>query len=163
MRDSDDSTDSVSIVSTSSTTRKRPRSCSDSVTTTEPKKRSVSHSIRHMSNGEVKCQTLSWLDCNLIGKKGKRTVNRLNCKVCLKYKSRIESMRNYCEKWIVGADSVRTSNVRDHARSDQHQYAMSLHCKESGSTAKAGEPSSRNVCTMLQKLSEGNRAVSKPW
>ena len=33
---------------------------------------------------------------------------------------------------------------------------MSLHCKESRSTAKAGEPSSRNVCTMLQKFSEGN-------
>ena len=101
MADSDDSTDSVSIVSTSSTTRKRPRSCSDSVTTTEPKKRSVSHSIRHMSNGRSEldkdCQTLSWLDCNLIGKEGKRTVNRLKCKVCLKYKSRIESMRNYSE------------------------------------------------------------------
>ena len=46
---------------------------------------------------------------------------------------------------------------RDHARSDQHQYTMSLHCKESESTAKASEPSSRNICTMLQKLSDDNR------
>jgi len=66
-------------------------------------------------------------------------------------------MRNYSDKWIVGADSVRTSNIRDHAHSDQHQHAMSLYYKESGSTAKAAEASSSvNVCAMLQRLSESN-------
>jgi len=155
-----ESEDSVIVVSASSATKKRPRSFSDSVTTTEAKKRSVSYStyIKWRSELDKQCQTLSWLDCDLIGKDGKRTVDRLKCKVCLKYNSRIQSMRNHSDKWIVGADSVRTSNVRDHARSDQHQHAMSLYYKESGSTAKAAEASSSvNVCAMLQRLSESNR------
>ena len=45
-------------------------------------------------------------------------------------------------------DSVRTGNARDHACSDQHQHAMLLYCKELGSTAKIGEPSSSNFCTV---------------
>ena len=81
----------------------------------------------------------------------------MKCKVCLKYKSRIESKQNYSNKWLVGAESVRTSNIRDHACSDQHLYAMSLHYKESSLTvANAGEPSSSNICMMLQTLSEDN-------
>jgi len=64
----------------------------------------------------------------------------------MNYRSRIQCMQNYSEKWIVGVDSVRTSNVRDHAC--QHQHAMLLHCKESGSTAKIDEPSRSNGCTI---------------
>ena len=113
-----------------------------------------------MLNGDgslTECQTISWLDCDVTGK-GKRTVDRLKCKVCLRYKSRIESRRNYSDKWLVDAESVRTSNIRVHARSDQHQYAMSLHYKESSlSVANVGEPSSSNICTMLQTLSEDNK------
>ena len=114
--------------------------------------------IQRMLNGGMECQTISWLDCDATGKEGKRIVDRLKCKVCLKYKSRIESRRNYSDKWLTGAESIRTSNIRDHTRSDQHLYAMSLHYKESsGSVANAGEPSSSNICTMLQRLSEDNK------
>ena len=146
-------TDSLCVVSSSS----RKRSCSDAVTN-EGKKRSVSYStyVKWRRQFDKERQTISWLDCDVTGK-GKRTVDRLKCKVCLKYKSRIESKRNYSDKWLVGAESVRTSNIRDHARSDQHLYAMSLHYKESSlSFANAGEPSSSNICTMLQTLSEDN-------
>lgn len=56
------------------------------------------------------------------------------------------------------AGRCRTSNIRDHTRSDQHLYAMALHCKEpSGSVANAGGPSSSTVYTMLQRLSEDNK------
>ena len=149
-------TDSLCVVSSSSASS-RKRSCSDAVTN-EGKKRSVSYStyVKWRREFDKECQTISWLDCNVTGK-GKMTVDRLKCKVCLKYKSRIESKRNYSDKWLVGAESVRTSNIRDHARSDQHLYAMSLHYKESLlSFANAGEPSSSNICTMLQTLSEDN-------
>lgn len=153
-----DSTDSLCITSSSSS-RKRPYS--DSATTvTEGKKRSVSYStyIKWRHEFDKECQTISWLDCDVTGKEGKRIVDRLKCKVCLKYKSRIEHRRNYSNKWLVGAESIRTSNIRDHARSDQHLYAMALHCKEpSGSVANAGGPSSSTVYTMLQRLSEDNK------
>jgi len=150
----EESGDSVCIVSAYSTTKKRR--CVDSVTTTESKKRNISYStyLKWQSELDKECQTLSWLDCSLTGKEGKKTVDRLKCTIYSKYNSRIHSMRNYSKKWVVGADSVRTNNVRDHARSDQHRHAMSLHYKESGSTAKVSEPSSSDVCTMLQRRSE---------
>ena len=80
---------------------------SDSVTSEGKKKRSVSYSmcIKWQHKFDKECQTISWLDCDMIGK-GKRTVDRLKCKLCLKYKSRIESRRNYSDKWLVGAESV---------------------------------------------------------
>ena len=34
--------------------------------------------------------------------------------------------RNFSDYWIIGASSIRTSNIRDHAKSDQHLHAMSL-------------------------------------
>ena len=51
--------------------------------------------------------------------------------------------RNYSERWITGADSLRTSNIRDHAHSDQHQHAMTLLAREKA-TAR-GESSSSYV------------------
>ena len=51
---------------------------------------------------------------------------------------RIEHRRNFSERWIIGADSVRTSNIRDHSRADQHVHAMMLlkkeHAKSSGAS-----------------------------
>ena len=149
---------STADVASSPTASSRKRR-SDSVTSESRKKRSVSYSahIKWRREFDKECQTISWLDCDTIGK-GKRTVDRLKCKVCLKYKSRIESRRNYSDKWLVGAESVQTSNIRDHAHSDQHVYAMSLLYKESlPSIANPGEPSNSNVCTMLQTLSEDNK------
>ena len=94
----------------------------------------------------------------MTGKEGKRIVDRLKCKVCLKYKSRIESRKIYSDKWLVDAESVRISNIRDHACSDQHLYAMSLHYKEpTGYVANAGEPSNSNICMMLYRLSEDSK------
>ena len=53
-------------------------------------------------------------------------VEKLKCKVCAKYKERIISRKNFSGKWIDGADSVRTTNLIDHAKSDQHVHAMKL-------------------------------------
>ena len=55
-----------------------------------------------------------------------KVVEKLKCKVCAQFAERIRGRRNFSEKWIVGADSVCTSNLRDHARNYQHVYAMSL-------------------------------------
>ena len=52
---------------------------------------------------------------------------------------RIAGRRNYSDKWIEGAEPVRTTNIRDHANSDQHFHAMNLHkrdmAKASGQSA----------------------------
>ena len=61
-------------------------------------------------------------------------VHKLKCKACTEFVDRIRGSRNFSDKWIVGADSVRLSNVRDHAQNNQHLRAMSLlrkRCAES--------------------------------
>ena len=85
------------------------------------------------------CQTLSWLDCNTDtkpkAKAGQKTVTKLKCKVCTKFKAQLYTRRNFSNGWIAGAESIRTSNIRDHARADQHMHAMLL-LKKERATAK---------------------------
>ena len=70
------------------------------------------------------CRTLTWLDCETSSIGAKKMVEKLKCKVCIQYKSNIEGRRSCSDRCVSGADSVRTSNIQDHSRSDQH--AMSL-------------------------------------
>ena len=54
-------------------------------------------------------QTVSWLDCDTVSEGGKKVVQRLKCSVCSKFKASIRGRHNFNDRWIVGADSVRTS------------------------------------------------------
>lgn len=71
-----------------------------------------------------------WLECETVMASGIKMVRVLKCSVCSKYKIRIKSSRNFSDRWIVGAKSLRTSNVRDHGNNNQHALAMSLLMKE---------------------------------
>ena len=44
-------------------------------------------------------------------------VMKLRCSICTKFKTSIVIRQNFSERWISGADSVRTSNVHNHVRS----------------------------------------------
>ena len=57
-------------------------------------------------------------------------MTKLKCRMCAKFKDRIVGRRNFSDRWIAGAESVRATNVLDHAKSDQHIHAMNLHKKE---------------------------------
>ena len=74
-------------------------------------------------------------------------MTKLKCRICLKYNASIIGLRNYSDKWIEGADSVRTTNIREHAKSDQHFHAMNLHkkamAKVSGQSAISYAPIAR--------------------
>ena len=61
---------------------------------------------------------------------GAKVVNKLKCRGCTKFKEKIAGRKNYSDKWITGANSVRTTNVVDHAKSEQHIHAMNLLRKE---------------------------------
>ena len=132
---------------------KRALSSSDEASTSEAKKRKVTYATYQKCKSELDrdCQTVSWLDCKSKVVAGKRIVSKLRCSMCAKFKAKIGSRRNFSDRWIVGADSVRTSNIRDHARADQHTHAMNL-----GSTVLDGPRAerlsvthnhSRNLCT----------------
>jgi len=75
-------------------------------------------------------QTISWLDCDTRFSEGKRVVTRLKCRVCTKHKARISGRKHFNNKWIEGAESIRTSNIRDHANADQHIHAMEIEQRE---------------------------------
>ena len=84
-------------------------------------------------------QTLSWLDCDTRLIEGKKVVTKLKCKVCTKHKLRINGRKHFSTKWIEGADSIRTSNIRDHANADQHIHAMEIEKREQAQAK--GQPS----------------------
>lgn len=108
-------------------TMKRSSTDSES-TTSDPKRRKVSYSTYQKWKVELdrECNTLTWLDCDTSGSGTKKTVEKLKCTVCIKYASVIQGRRNYGSEWINGADSVRSSNIKDHHKSDQYAHAMML-------------------------------------
>ena len=55
-----------------------------------------------------------------------------------KFVDKNRGRRNFSDKWICGADSVRTSNVRDHACNDMHTHAMSLLKKQRAEASGLG-------------------------
>ena len=60
-----------------------------------------------------------------------KVVRKLKCSVCGKFQSSIIHKKNFSDRWVTGgADSIHTSNIRDHATSKQHSHAMSLLSKE---------------------------------
>ena len=65
---------------------------------------------------DKECQTVTWLDCETEVRWSKMSVMQLRCSICTEFKTSIATRRNFSERWISGADSVRTSNVHDHAR-----------------------------------------------
>ncbi|KAL5506170.1 hypothetical protein EMCRGX_G007757 [Ephydatia muelleri] len=77
-------------------------------------------------------QTLTWLKCEK-DRENRSLVGTLWCHVCREYKHKICSMKSYSDAWISGSTNQRTTNVLEHAASDQHKAAMTclrtLHAK----------------------------------
>lgn len=69
----------------------------------------------------------------------------------------IESRRNYSDKWILGADSIRSSNIQDHVRSDQHAHAMLLLRKSQAQSKGLDASSYAPIAKALNQMSEGDR------
>ena len=62
--------------------------------------------------------------------KGEKVVTKLKCKGCTKHKLR----KHFSNKWIEGAGSIRTSNIRDHINADQHVHVMEIEKQSQGPT-----------------------------
>ena len=50
---------------------------------------------------------------------------------------------------------MRTSNIRDHARSDHHIHAMAIHCKMAGGSSTSSEPT---IVSILQEIPEDTKS-----
>ena len=60
----------------------------------------------------------------------KSLVSTLWCVVCRKYETRICGLKNFSRAWIDGSVNHKTSNVTDHANSEQHKSAMTCFRKD---------------------------------
>ena len=91
------------------------------------KHRKVSYSTFQKWKTELdkECNTLPWLECETSGVGSKKSVVKLKCMVCVQFQSKIEG-RNYSDMWVSVANSICTSNIKDHSRSEQHAHAMML-------------------------------------
>ena len=49
---------------------------------------------------------------------------------------------------------MRTSNIRDHAHSNQHIHAMSIHCKTADGNGISSEPA---IVSMLQDIPQDTK------
>ena len=67
------------------------------------------------------------------------------------YKSRIIGHRNISDSWSTGADSLRTSTIRE------HQHAMSILYKEKAAALDGSTTSSAPIVTALTHLSHEDR------
>ena len=70
-------------------------------------------STRRELNKEHRC--LEWLECDR---------DEHWCDVCRRYKEKLQGMRNYTGIWVSGSTNHKTSNIADHASSDQHLAVM---------------------------------------
>jgi len=121
------------------------------------KKRRVEYAIckKWQHDLDREYQTLSWLDCSSETERGKKVVAQLKCKACTEFVERIRGRKNFSDKWIAGADSVRISNVRDHAKNDQHTHAMALMKKQRA--AGLGPSTYVPIAQAFNKLSDDER------
>ena len=94
------------------------------------KKPSVSKKTVHkwMRDNDKSLNTSTWLDFEMDGDR----VSLLRCKICCKFKDRLESMRNFRLSYIEGSSNVKTSSFKEHADSEMHKRAMELQRKSQG-------------------------------
>lgn len=72
---------------------------------------------------EKEHQSMAWLRADM-DEQDKSIVSKLWCVVCRKYETSICGLKNFSMAWIDGSSNHKTSNITDHANSDQHKSAM---------------------------------------
>ena len=101
---------------------------------------------------ERQYQTMTWLRCT-VDSSDKSLVATLWCEVCRKYERRIDSKKNFSRAWIDGSTNHKTSNVVDHASSEQHKAAMALLCREQAKNASEPVTSYSTIARCLHNPS----------
>lgn len=83
-------------------------------------------------------KTDTWLNCNRVRRKQESYYPAEVQRLQEVSQARIMGRQNFSKRWITGANSIRTSNIRDHAHSDQHVHAMALlHREQAVAQARA--------------------------
>ena len=75
-------------------------------------------------------------------------VDTIWCRACRQYEDKIIGMKNFSRVWIDGSSNHKTSNIVDHATSDQHKAAMVQVRRASGEPVTTYSPIARSLLTM---------------
>ena len=104
---------------------KRKTSRSGDASKAKQLKRQVSKETFHkwQRTYEREHQSMVWLRAEM-DDQDKSLVSALWCVVCRKHETRICGPKNFSRAWIDGSSNHKTSNITDHANSEQHKSAM---------------------------------------
>jgi len=69
---------------------------------------------------------MTWLRFNKCDSNANH-VSSLCCSVCQEFDDRLRGMRNYSPAFVIGASNLRSSNFKDHVKTDMYAKAMSLY------------------------------------
>ena len=89
--------------------------------------------------------TRTWL---VYEKVDREFVSSMKCKVCVQFKDKLASCRNFSAAFIEGTRNLRASAFKDHARSDMHRRAMLLFRKQSCTSVVEYAPIAKALCTL---------------
>ena len=82
--------------------------------------------------------TTHWLGFGERNESDHSQVATLWCNICRKNEDRMRGMRNFSSIWVSGSTNHKTSNIVDHATSDQH--TASLAHQQATSAKTEGKP-----------------------
>lgn len=100
---------------------------------------------RWIQTNDKVLNTTTWLTYEVVDRE---FVACMKCRVCIRFKERIVTCRNFNSAFIDGSTNLRTSAFKDHASSDMHKRAMTLFNKASGKKATEYAPIVRALLTM---------------
>ena len=112
-----------------SNTAKRLGSTNDSTSSSEDgvaaKRRVVlSRTVdKWITENDRSMNTSTWLTYERLNRE---CVCCLKCGVCIRFRDKLGTCRNYSSAFIDGSQNLRSSAFKDHAKSDMHQRAMLL-------------------------------------
>lgn len=111
-------------------TRKRKTTGTESLKKSKETKRQVSKETfcKWQRTYEKDYQSMVWLRAE-IDSQDKSLVSTLYCAICREHASRICGVKSFSRAWIEGSSNHKTSNIADHAKSEPHKRAMTLHHK----------------------------------
>ena len=78
---------------------------------------------RWIRDNDKVLNTAAWLTYD---KLNREFVNFMKCSVCIKFKDKLVSCRNFSSAFIDGSRNLSTLAFKNHARSSMHQMAMRL-------------------------------------
>lgn len=111
------------------------------------KKRALTVSTvqKWIAENDKALNTTTWLKYETTGR---TYVEAMKCSVCIRFKDKLQGMRNFKPGFIDGSRNLRASSFKDHAASDMHARAMLLLRKESSSSVVDYAPIAKALCRL---------------